>query len=102
MGIRTLHLVTIVCGVSVEPRLLRDLKRLGVTGYTCSLARGEGRLSIPDEWEGNNARIEALVSLEVAELVLARLEESYLPHHPIVAWTHEVRALIAEGHVETP
>jgi hypothetical protein len=102
MSIRTLHLVTIVCGVSVEPRLLRELKRLGVTGYTRSLARGEGRLSIPDEWEGNNVRIEALVSPEVADLVLARLEENFLPHHPIVAWAHEVRALIAESHVEAP
>lgn len=102
MGTRTLQLVTIVCGVSVEARLLRDLKRLGVTGYTRSLARGEGRLTIPDEWEGNNARIEALVSREVAEAVLARLEEAYLPRHPMVAWACEVQALIAEEHVETP
>jgi hypothetical protein len=102
MAARTLQLVTIVCGVSIEPRLLRDLKRLGVTGYTRSTSRGEGRLTIPDEWEGNNARIETLVSPEVAEAVLARLAEAYLPHHPIVAWAGEVRALIAEGHVETP
>jgi hypothetical protein len=102
MAARTLQLVTIVCGVSVEPRLLRDLKRLGVTGYTRSAARGEGRLTIPDEWEGNNARIEALVSEEVAEQVLARLEEAYLPRHPMVAWACAVRALVAEGHVEVP
>jgi hypothetical protein len=88
--------------VSVEARLLRDFKRLGVTGYTRSPARGEGRPTIPSEWERNNARIETLVSQEVADLVLARLEEAYLPRHPMVAWAYEMRALIAGEHVEAP
>ena len=102
MALQTLHLVTIVCEVLIEDRLIRDLKRLGLTGYTRTGVRGEGRRSIRDEWEGNNAHLEMLVRPEVAERILARLEEAYMPSYPIVAWTHEVRALIAEGHVETP
>lgn len=102
MATRTLQLVTIVCEVLLEDRLIRDLKRLGVTGYTRTSSRGEGRRGIRDEWEGNNARLELLVRPEVAEAVLARLEEAYAPHYPIVAWVVEVRALIAERHIATP
>jgi nitrogen regulatory protein P-II 2 len=99
---RPLQLVTIVCEALLEDRLVRDLKRLGVTGYTRSSVRGEGRRGIRDEWEGNNARIEALIRPEIAERVFAHLEEAYMPHFPMVAWAHEVRALIAEQHIATP
>jgi len=102
MATRPLQLVTIVCETLIEDRLIRDLKRLGVTGYTRSGVRGEGRRGIRDEWEGNNARIEALMRPEVAALVFARLEEAYLPLYPIVAWMGEVQALIAERHIATP
>jgi nitrogen regulatory protein P-II 2 len=102
MPTQPLQLVTIVCEVLIEDRLVRDLKRLGVTGYTRSSVRGEGRRSIRDEWEGNNARLEMLVRPEVAERILDRLEQVYMPSYPIVAWVHEVRALIAATHIEMP
>ena len=40
MAIRPLQLVTIICETLIEDRLVRDLKRLGVTGYTRSSVRG--------------------------------------------------------------
>lgn len=102
MPTRPLQLVTIVCEVLIEDRLVRDLKRLGMAGYTRGSVRGEGRRGVRDEWEGNNARIETLVRPEVAERILTRLEEFYAPNYPIVAWVAEVQALIAERHIATP
>lgn len=102
MGTRPLQLVTIVCEVLIEERLIRDLKRLGMVGYTRTGARGEGRRGVHDEWEGNNARIEALVVPDVAARILAHLEETYLPHYPVVAWVVDVAALIADRHIATP
>lgn len=102
MPMRSLQLVTIVCEALIEDRLVRDLKQLGMTGYTRSAVRGEGRRSVRDEWEGNNARVEALVRPEVAARMLEHLEAVYLPHYPIVAWVVGVEALIAERHIEAP
>ncbi len=102
MALQPLQLVTIVCETLIEERMIRDLKRLGVTGYTRTGARGEGRRSVRDEWEGNNARIETLVRPEVAERILAHLEEVYAPNFPIVAWVTEARVLIAGRHIAMP
>ena len=102
MPMRPLQLVTIVCEALIEDRLVRDLKQIGMTGYTRSSVRGEGRRGVRDEWEGNNARIEALVRPETAAQMLARLEAVYAPHYPVVAWVSEVQAFIAERHIEAP
>lgn len=102
MPTQPLHLVTIVCEALIEEKLVRELKRLGMVGYTRSSVRGEGRRSVRDEWEGNNARIETMVRPEVAERIIAHLEAVYAPHYPIVAWVSMVQAFIAERHIETP
>ncbi|HEY8600845.1 MAG TPA: hypothetical protein VIL85_20580 [Thermomicrobiales bacterium] len=99
---RTLTLITIVVEELLAERLVRDLQRAGMTGYTRGDVRGEGRRHLRDPWEGNNVRIESLVTAEVAERMLARLTADYLPHYAIVAWTSEVRAFIAEGHIVAP
>lgn len=102
MRVMPLKLVTIVVETLLEDRLVRDLKGVGMTGYTRTDARGEGRRQVRDPWEGNNARIETLVVPEVATRILERLDADYLPHYPIVAWVADVQAVIAERHIAQP
>lgn len=96
MSLLPLKLVTIVSEAVLEDRLLGDLKRAGITGYTRSEVRGEGKRQVRDPWEGNNVKIEAVVTPEVAERVLDRLRESYLPIYPVIAWVSDVQAAIGE------
>ena len=97
-----LKLVTIVCETLLEERLLRDLKAVGVRGYTRSEAQGEGRRQVHDVWEGNNARIEMLVSEEVAGRVIDRLREAYLPRYPVIAWINDVQAVFSARQIDAP
>jgi nitrogen regulatory protein P-II 2 len=99
MPARPLTLVTIIVEVVLEDRLLRDLKALGLPGYTRSEVRGEGRRHVRDPWEGNNVRLELLVAPALAERIIALLEEKYLPNYALVAWTSDVRAYFAESQI---
>lgn len=95
-------LVTIIGEALLEDRLVRDLKQAGVTGYTRTEVRGEGHRQVRDEWEGNNVKIETLVTAETANRIFDRLRETYLPFYPMVAWVVDVQAVFAERHVERP
>lgn len=97
-----LKLVTIICESLLEDRLVRDLKRAGVKGYTRTDALGEGRRQVHDVFEGNNARIETLVNDEVAARVIARLREAYMPLYPVLAWVQDVEAAFSEQQIDAP
>ena len=102
MSTLSLRLVTIIIEAVLEDRLVRDLKQLGASGYTRSDVRGEGRRQVRDPWEGNNVKIEALVSPEVAERIVAHLNEAYAPLYAVVAWVVDVQAVIAEKYIHQP
>lgn len=97
-----LKLITIVCETVLEDRLIRDLKQAGVKGYTRTDAQGEGRRQVHDLWEGNNARIEAVVSAAVAGRVVGRLREAYLPRYPVIAWISDVEAVFSARQIDAP
>jgi len=93
-AVKSLKLVTIVAEAVLEDRLLAELKRLGAKGYTISEARGEGSRGVrASEWEGNNLRIECVVSDDAAERILAHLEEHYFPIYAVIAFVHEVQVV---------
>ena len=102
MSTMSLKLVTIISEALLEDRLVRDIKRLGAKGYTRSDVRGEGRRQVRDPWEGNNVKIEALVSPEVAERILAHVSSVYAPLYAVVAWVIDVQAVVAEQHINLP
>ena len=102
MSTLSLRLVSIIIEAILEDRLVRDLKRLGATGYTRSDVRGEGRRAVRDPWEGNNVKIETLVNAEVAERIVAHLNEAYTPLYAIVAWVVDVQAVVAEKYIHQP
>lgn len=95
-----LKLVTIVAEAVLEERLVDDLRRLGAKGYTVTDARGEGSRGLRTmDWEGKNIRLETIVSEEVAERILAHLQEAYFPHYAIIAYVENVEVIRGKKYV---
>lgn len=91
MHTETVRLVTIVAESAVVESLLGGLRRLRVSGYTLTDARGEGSRGMRvGEIPGDNRKIEVLVGAEVAEQILDLLESQYFPNYAVVAWVSEV------------
>lgn len=84
-------LLTIVAESILEPRLVRELRACGASGWTTTPARGEGsRNRRVGDLDGGNVRIETLVSRDVADRVMERLAADYFTHYAIVAWIADV------------
>lgn len=100
MTLTTLKRVTIISEAFLEERLLADLKRLGARGYTLTEARGEGSRGVrASEWEGNNLRIETIVSAEVATALLSHLAERYFASYAVIAFQDTIEVVRGEKYV---
>ena len=91
-------LVTVIAAFELEDRLVEDLKRLGVKGYTLGKVDGRGvhGAVMSGLVDAPNLRLEMLVSHAVAARVLERIAGRYVDQ-PIMAYTHEVDAMPACG-----
>jgi nitrogen regulatory protein PII len=90
-------LITIIAEDELEERLERDVLQLGARGYTVVRVRGEGLHGArKSEWEGENIRIEAVVSPEVAQRILDHLATKYFAHFAVVAYVSTVEVVRAE------
>jgi nitrogen regulatory protein PII len=97
MKTTTLKLVTIIAEDDIEARLVRDLKELGVKGYTVVNVRGEGLHGTRDNaWEGENIRLETLVSPELADKMFEFLHRTYFPRYLMVVYMENVEVIRAE------
>ncbi|KER09230.1 MAG: nitrogen regulatory protein P-II [[Candidatus Thermochlorobacteriaceae] bacterium GBChlB] len=97
MKTTTLKLVTIIAEDDIEARLVRDLKELGVKGYTIVNVRGEGLHGARDNaWEGENIRLETLVSSELADKLFEFLHSTYFPRYLMVVYMENVEVIRAE------
>ncbi|GGM97779.1 hypothetical protein GCM10007092_09340 [Thermus composti] len=100
MELKRLKLVTIVAESLLEKRLVEEIKRLGAKGYTITPARGEGSRGIRSvDWEGQNIRLETIVSEEVALKILQKLQEEYFPHYAVIAYVENVEVVRGEKYV---
>jgi len=100
MELKRLKLVTIVAESLLEKRLVEEIKRLGARGYTITPARGEGSRGIRSvDWEGQNIRLETIVSEEVALKILQKLQEEYFPHYAVIAYVENVEVVRGEKYV---
>ena len=87
-------LVTVVAEPVLEERLIADLKRLCATGYMVSGVRGEGTRGLrTDEVPGYSIRIEAVVSVELADRLLAHVAEAYFPSFAVIAYAQAVEVV---------
>lgn len=89
-----LSLVTVVAEAVLEKRLLRDLRTLGVSGFTVTPAHGEGsRGSRTGDIEGGNVRVETIVHPDLAAAILHHVEAHYFEHYAVIVWVSEVGVL---------
>ena len=100
MELVPLKLVTIVAESLLETRLVGEGKRLGAKGHTSTPPRGGGSRGIRSvDWEGQNIRLETIVSEEVALRILQRLQEEYFPHYAVIAYVENVWVVRGEKYV---
>jgi len=85
------RLVTIIVEAAVEARLIADVKRLGVKGYSIGHVKGEGKsASHLQDLNGPSLRLETIVPDALAESILEHLEQQYFGRYAIVVWSSPV------------
>ena len=89
-----LLLLTIIAEDELESRLVADLKRVGVRGYTIHQVRGEGAHGLrASGWEGENIKIEVIVDTATAEAVSEHVAETYFPDFATILYLLPVQVL---------
>lgn len=94
MNSKNLKLVTVVAEAFVADRLIREIQRLGASGYTATPASGQGsRGARASAGERKNVKIETLVNEPTAGKILELLAEYYVPQYAVMAYVREVDVL---------
>lgn len=94
MKTTNLILLTIIAEDELEGRLIDDLKKLGVRGYTICEVRGEGGHGLrSSQWEGENIKIEAIVDSTLADTICEHVSKAYFPHFAAILYLMPVQVL---------
>jgi hypothetical protein len=87
----TLQLLTIIAEESLASLLEKEIVAFGAKGYTASQVSGKGLHNLRDnQWEGENVKIETIISEEKCKLILAHLEKKYFEKYAMIAFFHPV------------
>lgn len=90
-------MITIIALDSLQNRIVDDLKRCGIKGYTVAETEGEGlQASHFSDWEGRNIRIETLASEERVIKIMEMLSQKYFEHYGVIAFVTTVEVLRKE------
>lgn len=86
-----IELITIVTESVLKERVIQDLRRLGIKGWTITAAQGEGpRNRRVSEVDGGNIRIEVLADAQSIERIWQLLNDSYFSNYAVAAWQTSV------------
>jgi nitrogen regulatory protein P-II 2 len=97
MKTTNLILLTIIAEDELESRLIADLKKLGVRGYTICTVRGEGHHGLrASQWEGENIKLEAIVDSDLADAISEHVANVYFPHFATILYLLPVLVLREE------
>lgn len=95
-----LKLVTVVTERLLRDRVLDDLRACGAKGFTISNATGEGSRGVrASEWEGQNLRIEAVVSHDVAKRIVERIADDFFENYAVIVFLHDVQVVRGDKYV---
>jgi nitrogen regulatory protein P-II 2 len=89
-------LVTLVVEPEIADRVTDDLLRLGARGYVATEARGAWSGAYDTDnpgvahWRGPAVRIEAVVSAEIADSLIAHLRATWFKDYAAFAWLADV------------
>lgn len=92
MMVHSRKLLTIITEAALENTLIRDIERLGATGYTITDARGKGTQGVRNAgWEANsNIRIEIICDIETAKNIATHLRERYYNDYAMTIFVVDV------------
>ena len=97
MKTTNLILLTIIAEDELESRLIADLKKLGVRGYTVCTVRGEGGHGLrASQWEGENVKIEVIVDSVLADAIGEHIANAYFPHFATILYLLPVQVIREE------
>lgn len=89
-----LHLLTIVAEEALTATLEMEIQTLGAKGYTASQVSGKSLGNVRDNpWEGENVKIETIVSAVVCEKILTHVKEKYLDRYALIAFHFPVNVI---------
>ena len=95
-----LKLVTVVTERLLRDRVLADLRRCGAKGFTITDATGKGSRGVrASEWEGQNLRIESVVSPEVAERIVERIADDFFENYAVIVYLQDVQVVRGDKYV---
>ncbi len=94
MAMKNLSLLTIIAEEALASMIEKEIVALGAKGYTTSSVSGKGLSGIRDnQWEGENVKIETIVSDDNCTLILDHLQKKYFDRYAIIAFHHPVNVI---------
>lgn len=95
-----LKLVTLIIERVLKDKVLRDLKKLGAKGWTLTNVSGSGSRGVrASEWEGENLRVETVVSPVVAEKIVEHVAAKYFEHYAVIVYMENVQVVRGDKYV---
>lgn len=89
-----LQLLTIIAEEALTASIEKEIVSLGAKGYTASAVSGKGLKDIRDnQWEGENVKIETIVSTEICQKILTHLQKKYFERYAMIAFYHPVEVI---------
>lgn len=90
----TLNLLTIIAEEALASSIEKKIIELGAKGYTSYSVSGKGlEYTRDNQWEGENIKIETVVSEDACKKILAYLQQTYFDRYAIVAFFHPVNVV---------
>jgi nitrogen regulatory protein PII len=87
----TLILLTIITEEALAHFIEEEIMELGSKGYTTSAVSGKGLSGVRDnQWEGENVKIETIVSEANCKQILEHLQNKYFGRYAIIAFHHPI------------
>lgn len=94
MQLHKMKRVTLVAEALIAEQLQDAILQLGASGFTTTKAEGRGSRGVrASQWEGRNAKIETIVTDEVADKILQHLAERYFENFAVIAYCHDVQVV---------
>jgi len=89
-----LNLLTIIAEEALEPFIEKEITEMGAKGYTVSAVSGKGLHGLRNnQWEGENVKIETIVSEDSCKKILDHLQRKYFDRYAMIAFYHPVNVV---------
>jgi nitrogen regulatory protein P-II 2 len=89
-----LNLLTIIAEEALAPSIEKEIIEIGAKGYTSYGVSGKGLHDVRDnQWEGENIKIETIVSEENCKRILHHLQKKYFDRYAMIVFYHPVNVI---------